>query len=81
MLEDFKKLMNEKKVKFTDEEFEKNKNFVIEGIEREIFYASLGKINGYRVQLKEDLQFKEAVKTMQHPETMSKELQNILAHK
>ncbi len=69
VLKAFKKFLKEKKIQFTDKEFEKNNAYIRTTIEQEILSAKFGLEAGARRFLKIDEQFKKAVSSF--PESIA----------
>jgi carboxyl-terminal processing protease len=79
MIADFKNLVKEKKIEFTDAKFDSSKTYVKQEIEREI-KGKLGGMNAdYEVRVKNDLQIQKAITLLQKVKTnqdLFKEIKN-----
>jgi carboxyl-terminal processing protease len=64
ILEDFKKFLHELNVDFTDEDFQKNVDFIKRRIKQEVFTSLFGLQEGFRVAIQGDTQVLKALEMM-----------------
>jgi hypothetical protein len=65
MIEDFKNLVREKKIEFTEGKFDSSQSYIKQEIEREL-KGKLGGMNAdYEVRVKNDVQIQKAITLLQ----------------
>jgi carboxyl-terminal processing protease len=64
ILADFKKFLHELNVEFTDEDFQKNVDFIKRRIRQEVFTSRFGLQEGFRVAIQGDNQVQKALEVM-----------------
>jgi carboxyl-terminal processing protease len=69
MLEEFKKLVREKKIEFTDAKFDSSKQYITHEIEREIKAKLFGMNGDYEVRLRYDDQVQKAITLLEKAKT------------
>ncbi len=70
ILEDFKSMLREKKIEFTNEDFKNNTDFIKRRIKQEVFTSAFGLAEGFKVAVQGDTQVLKALEVLPEAKTL-----------